>query len=76
MARNTMFNPDGGLPMAELKTKPTGSSVSAFLNGIKDEQRRQDCMAVARIMKRVTKANPRMWGPSIVGFGQSHAQRL
>lgn len=58
--------------MAELKTKPTQSSVSAFLNNIADEQRRKDCQKLARIMTRVTKATPRMWGPSIVGFGEYH----
>jgi len=58
--------------MAELKTKPTRASVSAFLNGIGDEQRRRDCTTIARIMKRVTKASPRMWGPTIVGFGEYH----
>ena len=58
--------------MAELKTKPTTSSVSAFLNSIQDDQRRKDCLEVARIMKRVTGTAPRMWGSTIVGFGQYH----
>jgi Domain of unknown function (DU1801) len=58
--------------MAELKTKPTRSSVSAFLNGIEDEQRRKDCSEIARIMKRATKTSPRMWGSSVVGFGDYH----
>ena len=58
--------------MAELKTKPTASSVSAFLNGIQDAQRRKDCFEVARIMKRVTRTAPRMWGTTIVGFGKYH----
>lgn len=58
--------------MAEMKTKPTQSSVSAFLNRIEDDQRRKDCERVARIMQRVTKARPRMWGASIVGFGEYH----
>ena len=55
--------------MAELKTKPTGESVSAFLQSIPDERRRKDCTTVARLMSRLTGAKPRMWGPSIVGFG-------
>ena len=55
--------------MAELKTKPTGASVSEFLDKIPDEQRRRDCAEVVKIMKRLTKSPPRMWGPSIVGFG-------
>jgi hypothetical protein len=55
--------------MAELKTKATNASVDKFLAGVKDQQRRNDCLTVARMMQRATKAEPKMWGPSIVGFG-------
>ncbi len=55
--------------MAELKTKKTSASVPKFINAIDDEQRRKDCKAIAAIMQKATKAKPRMWGPSIVGFG-------
>jgi hypothetical protein len=55
--------------MAELKTRPTGKSVAAFLNGIKDDERRADCKKIAQLLRRVTRSQPRMWGPSIVGFG-------
>lgn len=55
--------------MAELKTAKTRASVSAFLAGIADEARRQECKAVAQMMKEATGASPRMWGASIVGFG-------
>ena len=58
--------------MAELKTKPTGASVEAFFDAISDEQRRDDCRAIARMMRKATKAEPRMWGASIVGFGDWH----
>ncbi len=58
--------------MAELKTKPTGASVSAFLNGIGDKQRREDCGAVAAMMSAVTGKKPKMWGSGIVGFGSLH----
>lgn len=58
--------------MAELKTKPTTTSVSDFLDSIEDDERRQDCLTVAKIMRKATGANPRMWGPSIVGFGDHH----
>ena len=58
--------------MAELKTKPTKRSVKDFVDAIKDEQQRKDCRTVSRIMKRITKANPKMWGPGIVGFGSYH----
>jgi hypothetical protein len=55
--------------MGELKTKLTGASVSAFLDAIPDEKRRKDCKAVASLMQKTTGTKPRMWGPSIVGFG-------
>lgn len=58
--------------MAELKTKPTQVSVEDFLNQISDEERRQDCFTVAKIMEEVTGSKPKMWGPSIVGFGSYH----
>jgi hypothetical protein len=55
--------------MAELKTKATTASVSDFLAAIEDDDRREDCLAVVKIMKKATGAEPKMWGPSIVGFG-------
>lgn len=55
--------------MAELKTKLNDASVDDFLNSIKDEQVRKDCLAIAEIMQKATKAKPKMWGASIVGFG-------
>jgi Domain of unknown function (DU1801) len=58
--------------MAELKTKPTGESVKDFLNKIPDPERRQDCFAIAKIMEEITGDEPKMWGPSIVGFGTYH----
>jgi hypothetical protein len=58
--------------MAELKTRATTASVSDFLAAIEDDERRQDCLTVAKIMKKATGAEPRMWGPSIVGFGDHH----
>jgi len=58
--------------MAELKTKPTAASVKEFLNQIPDKERREDCFAVAKIMEEVTGDKPKMWGPSIVGFGTYH----
>ena len=55
--------------MAELKTKRNDVSVDDYLDSIKDEQVREDCLAIADIMQKATKAKPQMWGPSIVGFG-------
>ena len=58
--------------MAELKTKKTEASVEDFLNKIKDEDVRQDCFEIAKIMKQATRSDPKMWGSSIVGFGSRH----
>lgn len=58
--------------MAELKTKKTEASVEDFLNGLPSEQTRKDCFEIAKIMKQVTKADPKMWGSSIIGFGSQH----
>ena len=55
--------------MAELKTRKTGASVAEFLNSIDDEQRRRDCKAIASVMQAATRSKPKMWGDSIVGFG-------
>jgi hypothetical protein len=58
--------------MAEPKTKATRASVDKYLAAIGDEQRRDDCRALVKLMTRVTKEPPVMWGPSIVGFGSYH----
>ena len=55
--------------MAELKTRPTGASVSEFIAGIPDEARRRDCRTVMSIMRQATGSRPKMWGTSIVGYG-------
>jgi len=55
--------------MAELKTKATTASVSGFLASVKDEQRRNDCLTLVKMLQQVTRAEPKMWGTSIVGFG-------
>jgi hypothetical protein len=58
--------------MAEPKTKKTNASVTAFLNKIKNKQRKEDCFTVLEMMKEITGDEPKMWGPSIVGFGSYH----
>lgn len=58
--------------MAELKTKPNNASVEKFLASIKDEGRQKDCRTIVRLMRKATKAEPKMWGKSIVGFGSYH----
>jgi hypothetical protein len=54
------------------KTVKTTASVAAFIDGIKDEGRRKDARAVLALLKRATGERPRMWGSSIVGFGEYH----
>ena len=56
----------------EVKTKIRRTSVDKFLQGIRDEKKREECHQVLKIMKRVTKAEPKMWGADIVGFGDCH----
>lgn len=58
--------------MAELKTKPTKADVEKFLNSIKDEKKGEDSFKILKLMKQITKEEPIMWGPSIVGFGSYH----
>src|SRR6516164_3520411 len=58
--------------MAKNKTKETAASVDSYLAAIKDEARRKDCQALAKLMARATKQPAKMWGSSIVGFGSYH----
>lgn len=58
--------------MAELKTKQTEASVEEYLDTIEDPRRRADCAAISALIKKVMKCEPKMWGPSIVGFGSYH----
>lgn len=58
--------------MAEPKTKATRASVDHYLDAIGDELRRDDCRTLVKLMRRVTKEPPVMWGTSIVGFGSYH----
>lgn len=58
--------------MAEQKTKPGDAGVDAFLNAIENETRRQDCKAIAAMMAKATKEKPKLWGGSMVGYGDRH----
>ena len=57
--------------MAELKTQVNDANVEAFLNTIEDAKKRQDSFAVLELMKEVTGSEPKMWGSSIIGFGDT-----
>ena len=58
--------------MAEIKTKVNEASVEEFLGTVEGEQKRKDCFEIVKIMKQVTKKEPKMWGPAIIGFGSVH----
>lgn len=55
--------------MAESKTKPTKTSLAAYLKAIADPQRRRDTRTLVGLMRRATAAKPVLWGTAIVGFG-------
>ncbi len=59
-------------PMPENKTQKTNRSVDEFLRGIADETRRNDCLSLVSMMTGLTGSEPRLWGDSIVGFGDVH----
>lgn len=61
-----------GGTMAENKTKPTKSSVAAFIEALTDQTRRADAKALVKLMQSATSEKPKMWGPSIIGFGSYH----
>jgi hypothetical protein len=58
--------------MAELKTKKTAASPAAFVAAVKDEGKRKDAQALLKLFKEATGEVPKMWGSSIVGYGQYH----
>ena len=58
--------------MAKNKTTETSISVSAFINAVNDEAKRNDSFALIEIIKKQTGLEPKMWGPSIIGFGSYH----
>lgn len=55
--------------VAEIKTKETNSSVEDFIDRLKDEQQRKDSLILVKLMQKVSKEKPKMWGTSMIGFG-------
>jgi Domain of unknown function (DU1801) len=55
--------------MAENKTKPTDASVEDYIASRANAQQRTDCRELMALFKKITRSSPRMWGPSIVGYG-------
>lgn len=54
------------------KTVATDASVASFVAAVPDRRRRQEAEVIIRLMRRISGHDPRMWGPSIIGFGQYH----
>ena len=58
--------------MAENKTQPTAVSPQAFVAALEHPVRRADATVLLDLFDRVTGEPPRMWGPSIIGYGEYH----
>lgn len=56
--------------MAENKTQQTDASVTEFLDRLEDERKRQDSYTIIELMREITNEEPKLWGPSIIGFGK------
>lgn len=55
--------------LAEIKTKENDSSVEDFINSFKDDAKRKDSLTILKLMQKATKEKPKMWGSSMIGFG-------
>ena len=55
--------------MAENKTKPTDASVEDYIASRANEQQHSDCQELMALLEKITRQPPKMWGPSIVGYG-------
>ena len=58
--------------MAKNKTTETNSSVTEFVNKVENEVKRNDSFKLIEIFKSITGFEPKMWGPTIIGFGNYH----
>ncbi len=55
--------------LAQIKTKENDASVKDFIANIDDEQKRKDSNTILKLMKKLSGEKPKMWGSSIIGFG-------
>ncbi|MGE6354231.1 DUF1801 domain-containing protein [Flavobacterium sp. NPDC079362] len=59
--------------MAKNKTTETNESIVDFINAfVEDEAKRNDAFKLIQIIQEITGLEPKMWGPSIIGFGNYH----
>jgi hypothetical protein len=57
---------------AELKTRATEVSVADFIAAVPDARRREEAAVIDALHRRVTGCEPKLWGPSIIGYGSYH----
>jgi hypothetical protein len=70
--RRAPGNPRSEAHVSAPKTKPTEVSARSHVASIANDEQRSDAQTLLALMRRVTRQTPRMWGPSIVGFGSYH----
>lgn len=58
--------------MAKNKTTVTTENVKEYIALVPDEQKRKDSYKLIELMTNITGLPPKMWGPSIIGFGHYH----
>lgn len=58
--------------MSSIKTQVNDASVEDFLHSVTDKRRREDSLKILEVFKKATGLTPKMWGGSIVGYGQYH----
>lgn len=58
------------MALAEIKTKATTASVDKFIEALPDAKKRQDAKIILELMKKISKQEPKLWGSSIIGFGE------
>ena len=56
--------------LAKVKTTENSASVEGFINEVKDEQKRKDSFHLIKLIRKISKEEPKMWGSSIIGFGK------
>lgn len=68
--KQTLFPmPEKKSKLAQIKTKETTASVEDFINSVDNEQKRKDSFAIVEMMQKASGDEPKMWGSSIIGFG-------
>lgn len=58
--------------MSTLKTLPNDASVEDFINAVPEATKKEDSFTLLKMFMKITGEKPKMWGTSIVGFGQYH----